>query len=164
METNRGNRICPYHKTKDKAGHIHDAATTKQSRYRVTGTPYDRIVNVKKDFTRTRRKGIFDCGCAEDDVLLDFYWWKTLTATSASSKITEGWRTQHLDPRARLFMKEAWEDASRLTVDDIYTHGKGRWEYEAYRCQLQIQEFQECLKQAQSKIAEKKSAATTSKV
>jgi hypothetical protein len=107
IESNRGNLICPYHKEKDKGGHIHDSTTTKQSRYQVTGTPYDRVINVRKDPTCIRRKGILDCGCAEDDVLLDFYWWKTLTVTSASSKIKEGWRSQRLDPRARLFMKGA---------------------------------------------------------
>jgi hypothetical protein len=151
MESNKGNMICPYHREKDKLGLICDMIPGS-SDYHVTGTPFERRVVTSGGTERTRRKGILDCGCTEDDVLLEFYWWKSITATSASTKETEGWRTQRLDPRARLFMRVEWEYISGLVVDDIYRHGKTRWESEVSRCTSQIETLTRYLESAKLKV------------
>jgi hypothetical protein len=152
MVTNRGNVICPYHKEKDKQGLVQDTTVTEDSPYQVTGTPFDRMIDLKKNVERTRRKGILDCGCTEDDVLLDFYWWKEMTVTSVSTGAEETWKHQRLDPRARLFMKHEWEYISGITVNDIYKRNMKHSEFEVHRCTVQIKALQERLKEAKAKL------------
>lgn len=113
METTKRNLICPYHHFYDKRGKVydHEPEDNSTSRHYVTGTPYCRQVNSgrgKKSAVKSRVSGYFHCGCIEDDVLLDFYWWKLGTITSPATNITEGWGVQYLDPRARSFMCEQW--------------------------------------------------------
>jgi hypothetical protein len=154
LETNRGNRICPYHGEKDKGGTLCDITTTEKSPHRVTGTPFERQVNNKRlNKTYERRKHILDCGCTEDDALLDFYWWKQITVISPSTKVEEGWKEQRLDPRARSFMKSEWEYISGLTVNDIYTNGKSQLQFEATRYARQIKLLQRNLETAKKELS-----------
>jgi hypothetical protein len=159
MDSNKGNMICPYHKERDRLG-LNCDTNSEHSEYRVTGIPFERQVVTSGGTDRMRREGILDCGCTEDDVLLDFYWWKNTSATSASTKEKEGWSTQRLNPRARLFMRVEWEYISGLTVDDIYRHGKRYWENEVHRCTLQIETLTEYLATAKLKALKESSNRT----
>jgi hypothetical protein len=159
FETNRGNRICPYHGEKDKAGTLCDMTTTDESLHRVMGTPFERQVNNKRQGkTSEKRKHILDCGCIEDEALLDFYWWKQITVISPSTNIEEGWKEQRLDPRARAFMKSEWEFISFLTVNDIYTNGQGQLVYEATRYARQIKSLQKSLETAKRDLSKLRNA------
>jgi len=153
--TNRGNRLCPYHGERDKTGSINDytAADSVKASYKVMGIPFRRIARKLREEMREGRDGVLDCGCLEDDMLLDFYWWKVIVADSVShDDITEGWKDQRLDPRARLFMRLEWEYISGLTVDSIYTNGKRQLDFEISRYTQQIKALQEYLEETKEKL------------
>lgn len=135
METVRHNWICPYHHARDKRGRINDVASNRK--YHVTGTPFKRIVNSGKGGRQLipKPKGFFHCGCADDHVLADFFWWKSALITSDNSGKSEGWLAQRLDPRARGLMFNIWRRALRVqSIDEELYPGhelKGsHWELE----------------------------------
>jgi hypothetical protein len=103
-------------------------------------------------------KHILDCGCIEDEALLDFYWWKQITVISPSTNIKEGWKEQCLDPHAHAFMRAECEFISRLTVDDIYTNGKGQLLYEATQYACQIKSLQKALEDAKRDLSKLRNA------
>lgn len=125
METTHHNWICPFHHERDKRGLVHDSTSTR--RFNVTGTPFKRRVNAGKAKDKPsiiRKRGYFHCGCHEDHVLADFYWWKTGRIQSAKTEETEGWETQRLDPRARALVFNMWKDSLYLnTIDEEIYRG-----------------------------------------
>jgi hypothetical protein len=161
--TKRGNVLCGHHGEKDKGGLICDLGTTDESRYRVTGTPFARsiappknskkgvVANVKKP---EDREGIMDCGCLQDDVFLDFYWWKLGVVTSLSTGVMEGWRDQRLDPRARAFMVQEWKTSTGLEVNDIYTNNKHELVAEVKRLTKQINTLNSKLEEKKKELKE----------
>lgn len=133
METVRHNWICPYHHERDKRGRINDVASNRK--YHVTGTSFKRVVNSGKGGRPLvpKPKGFFHCGCSDDHVLADFFWWKSALITSEKSGEKEGWLTQRLDPRARGLMFNVWRRALRVqSIDEELYPGhelKGlKWE------------------------------------
>lgn len=125
FETRTGNCICPYHSEKDKTGTIFDGAP--DCKYNVTGVPHPRNVRgPKDDDVPERPEGYLHCGCPEDEVLMDFIWWKGASVTSPVTGETEGFRDQRLDPRTRAFMYDIWCEATCQEVDDIYRQGRVR--------------------------------------
>jgi hypothetical protein len=152
----RANVVCGLHGERDKGGGKCDLKTTEKSQYRVTGTPFPRRVTppkTQKGVSRARsaktklkeaktkpeeRKGIMDCGCVEDDVILDFYWWKLGFARSVSTGMKEGWKDQRLNPRARAFMVREWKSATALEVNDIFTDNEDELAAEIKRLTKQI--------------------------
>lgn len=89
--------------------------------FKATGTP---LIKLEKGQVSTAaRKGYMHCGCYEDDVLMEFIFWKTWTITSPTTKVTEGWLDQHMDPRTRHFVVKAFKEASKLELEDFYKEG-----------------------------------------
>lgn len=67
--------------------------------------------------------GHMHCGCLIDDVLLDFFLWKTLKICSTNPKLEadEGMAQQVMAPRMRSFFVAVFRQFSGLTIDDLYT-------------------------------------------
>lgn len=67
--------------------------------------------------------GCMDCGCRTEESLWDFIFWKTwkLSTIRNGEVISEGWAGQHLCPRARSFVVEAFKKSSNLELADMYT-------------------------------------------
>ncbi|KAK7020674.1 hypothetical protein VNI00_017664 [Paramarasmius palmivorus] len=70
-----------------------------------------------------------DCGCDIDDVLLDFYLFKTGKLTSPTMSRSEGWKTDWVRPRQRALYLASWREGTKLTVYDCYSmvSVKGQW-------------------------------------
>src|SRR5215469_1588752 len=85
LQTSYGNYVCLYHTYYDKTGKISDH-TPGINGYQVTGVPWQRLANGKSSHGRIKKRtGALHCGCAEQDVLLDFWWWKTGVLSSPST-------------------------------------------------------------------------------
>jgi hypothetical protein len=117
------NTICLWHCHHDKSGNIHDGNPPPS--HNVTGVPWQRHVNARDRHPReepvTRASGVLHCGCHEDDVLWDFYLWKTGTLQSRTTDARESWMNSHLDPRSRGFVIGFFQQLTGLTIDDLYS-------------------------------------------
>jgi hypothetical protein len=123
MTTKFGNIICPYHSYHDKTSSINDENPPNSNS--VTGVPWTRVANSKSTSAENRvsqRPGILHCGCFEDDVLIDFWWWKNASLKSHSTGVVEPWRRDRLDTYERGFMVRWWSKWTGLTVNDIYSN------------------------------------------
>ncbi|KAK7034052.1 hypothetical protein VNI00_012483 [Paramarasmius palmivorus] len=78
-----------------------------------------------------RHPKALDCGCDVDDVLLDFYLFKTGKLTSPTMARTEGWNTDWVRPRQRALYLASWREGTKLTVYDCYSmvSVKGHWKH-----------------------------------
>lgn len=136
LKTNRGNLVCGYHQiAKGKV------TVDGEGRYKVNGQPFGRQVRQKKSQPEVPREpGHLHCGCNEDDVLLDFYFWKTWTcsATVKGEVVTEGMMDQRLSPRLRAFVTKAFREATGLTVDDLYQGKKTAFAQEKKEMAIQL--------------------------
>jgi hypothetical protein len=155
LESNRRNFICPYHGERGKGGEKNDQTATEESPYQVTGTSYVREVNIFRGDDVERKPGHFHCGCPEDLVLFDFYLWKQTKITSTLTGVTEGWKDQRLDPRARLLVATAWEHWTGLTIDQMYRGDRTEIEAEVERLTTQVEVFQEALADAEEMLAQR---------
>lgn len=117
LTTGNGNTMCRYHQGITKKEHPMDGEYPgdKMGEFNVTGVPGPRVL-----YPETPAPGMMNCGCDEDEVLTDFFFWKTWTVTSTKTKKTEGWKEQCLDPRARAFVVQAFHQATGLSIDDMY--------------------------------------------
>lgn len=125
LENKYHNLFCIFHQTLDKAGRIHDRSG--KTPFLVTGTPFSRLANEKPRKLHPvqplveRRPGYMHCGCAEDEALLEFYWWKLAEATSPTTDETEGWLDHRkMDPRTRTLIFGFFTAWTHMEVDDIY--------------------------------------------
>ncbi|KAF9455201.1 hypothetical protein BDZ94DRAFT_899146 [Collybia nuda] len=125
LENKYHNLLCVYHQKMDKTGKIHDRG--RRGGFRVTGTPFSRLVNEKPKKNETasvrkeRRPGYLHCGCPEDEALLELYWWKLAEATSPTTDETEGWLDHRkMDPRTRTLMFAFFTSWTHMDVEDIY--------------------------------------------
>ncbi|KAF8193295.1 hypothetical protein BJ912DRAFT_848467 [Pholiota molesta] len=67
--------------------------------------------------------GFMNCGCHIDDVLLDFFWWKTWIIRSRNPNLfdaTESMMESVFPPRPRAFFVHAFLNISHLKLDDFY--------------------------------------------
>jgi hypothetical protein len=91
------------------------------SKFQVTGVPYMRRIADRGQPPLAMPPGFLHCGCAEDDALLDFWWFKTGKITSPFNGVTEGWLTDLLEPCPRAFMANIFRQISGLSIDNLYT-------------------------------------------
>jgi hypothetical protein len=166
--TTSKNYLCSHHQAKAKRAPITDGENKKLGGYAVTGVPHSRIVNPKltkpgdasktgdeiDGTTKTPAKGYLHCGCKEDDVLAEFYFWKTWTVTSPTTGVTEGWLDQGFDPRARVFVVSAIKDIAKLNIDDLYTNGLDDRTHKKKLLELQISRMEQELKNMDDDEAE----------
>ncbi|KAF9474195.1 hypothetical protein BDN70DRAFT_771835, partial [Pholiota conissans] len=88
-------------------------------------------------------KGFMHCGCFIDDVLLDFYLWKTMTITSRHPTdatlmaAKESMLGAAFPPRVRAFFVEAFLFYSHLTLKDLYSFNFGTADYDKKILMLQ---------------------------
>ncbi|KAK7041687.1 hypothetical protein VNI00_008976 [Paramarasmius palmivorus] len=70
-----------------------------------------------------------DCGCDAEEVLLDFWMFKTAELTSLSQLRIEGWNNDWVRPRQRALYLSSWRASTKLTVYDLYSmvSVNGRW-------------------------------------
>ena len=134
LTTGEGNKICVYHIFKDRNNNMRDG-------WGPTGglihtIPAKRKASSTKDRVKTicvAPKGFFNCGCPTDDVLLYFYWTKTLTVHGRvkGNYLTEKMLARdYITPRARGFFITAFR-AWRPTIgiNDLYRNGSTEDEY-----------------------------------
>lgn len=96
-----GNFLCLYHLHRDKHGKINDASPHRN--YNVTGVPWEQRMNPRDrgrnvPLVTLQHTKSTNCGCHQDEVLWDFYWFKNGHVYSPSLGITEIWRTTRLKP------------------------------------------------------------------
>jgi hypothetical protein len=127
LTTNRGNILCLYHQKLNKAGRSSDEGQKLQGgkqakfKFQVTGVPYMRRIADRNQPPLATVPGFLHCGCAEDDALLDFWWFKTGKITSPINGITEGWLTDLLEPRSRAIMANIFREVSGVCIDSLYS-------------------------------------------
>ncbi|KAF9545791.1 hypothetical protein CPC08DRAFT_385521 [Agrocybe pediades] len=71
----------------------------------------------------TREPGHLHCGCSEEDVLFEFFFWKTWKVFSSNNTIHGVFYftdRDFLDPRTRGFVVANFKAATGLQLDDIY--------------------------------------------
>ena len=117
--TSYGNYMCKHHQSKAKRKPVIDGANQTVGGYAVTGVPHPRLIS-NDEMDNTPAAGYMNCGCNEEDVLTEFFYWKTWTITSPTTGVVEHWLDQAFDPRARAFVVTAHREASRLTLNDLY--------------------------------------------
>jgi hypothetical protein len=73
------------------------------------------------------------CGCAIDDVLMEFFFWKTWTAMSTrpSLDVLEGLGDEVVPARLRAFTNQVFKRTMCLTINDLYGDDYGTEKYEA---------------------------------
>lgn len=142
LTTREGNIMCRYHQGITKKSQAKDGDNTgdKIGEFAVTGIPGPRIL-----FPNIPKKGMLNCGCDEEEVLTDFFFWKTWTITSPATKKTEGWKEQCLDPRARSFVVQAFQQQSGLKVDDLYRQNRTADEQRKFELEKELAIIQELL-------------------
>jgi hypothetical protein len=124
------NYMCRYHQFKSKHQGTLDGENELPGQPKVTGVAYPRICASGISPV----DGYWNCGCSEDDVLLDFIFWKTWSITSPVTQVSEGWLDQTLEPRSRAFCTTAFKAMHHLTLDEMYT---GDRDYALHR-QIQL--------------------------
>ena len=151
------NVICPYHQKSDKSGKTVDGGDGLK--FVLNGVPRPRKTvppaiaqKLKKkasalykrsgQFRDPRlREGFLHCGCPIDEVLMDFYFWKTwsISGVADGKEVTESLGEQRLTPRTRAFVVKAFEEATCLTIDDLYSGKLPPWRHQEkmYHTQLE---------------------------
>lgn len=139
LMTSQMNMFCPYHHAIDKAGKTVDGK--EGQKYVLNGVPKPRRLirgpSIKKMKNKESvlfksngqlrnprvRDGILNCGCRVNDALTEFYFWKTwsLSGNVNGEDVTESMGDQRMTPRIRAFVVKAFEEATCLTIDDLYT-------------------------------------------
>lgn len=154
LTTRSGNTMCRYHQGITKKSQPKDGDNTGEiiGEYLVTGIPGARILHPK-----IPEPGMLNCGCDEDEVLTDFFFWKTWTITSRKTGKTEGWKEQCLDPRARAFVVQAFRDATGLRVDDLYRHNRTADEQRKFELEKELAIIQKALLEFTDEDDEEKS-------
>jgi hypothetical protein len=148
LTSNRANRICIYHHHVKTNKTQQDEEDARNKKFKITGMPYPRTVAKTKagHDPGDQHPGQFHCGCPEEAVLWDFYFWKTMTATGEGG-VVEGLTSAHrIEPRIRLFFTQRYTLDTTLTIDDIYSNGKKRAEVEERLVKTQIKRLKMRLK------------------
>lgn len=118
-----GNIVCLYHTSHDKSGKVND--TKPRRKHQVTGVPWERLINAKDRPPNTPLHELApkatNCGCHQDDVLWDFYWWKTTCLYSPTLNITEDWGATRLEPRGRGLVVQFLQTFACSKLRDIYS-------------------------------------------
>lgn len=142
-------RMCQFHQARSKRQGVIDGENdgTEIGEFQVMGVPYRRNIGMKEESedpspaAPNPPEGFMTCGCSEEAVLFEFFFWKTWTITSPSTGVTEGWSDQVLDPRTRLFVVTAFKAATKLSLDDLYKNGLTDRAYKRALLTMQIERF-----------------------
>lgn len=111
------NTVCRFHSRYQKTK-IHDGVTLNL----VEGVAY---LPVYGSFQLPAKPypGCMNCGCLIEDVLYDFYFWKTWTVVPRRPDLagrSETMKCDVLRPRVRAFVIDMFKKFTKLTLDDLY--------------------------------------------
>ncbi|KDR72068.1 hypothetical protein GALMADRAFT_213516 [Galerina marginata CBS 339.88] len=115
--TSAKNTVCRFHKRHQKT-RIHDSVGMNV----VEGVGYPAAYGSLQDPV-VPPDGFMNCGCLIEDVLYDFYFWKTWTATGRRPDLanrSESLKYDILPPRIRAFVVDMFKKFTRLTLNDLY--------------------------------------------
>lgn len=120
------NFMCLYHSRNTSNQYTNDVVA-EGDEIKVTGVPYGRIATSRVTSVGDHAQGgpvhagvAFSCGCATEDVLLDFYVWKTTFVTSQSTDQEEGMKDDIFEPRHRAFAIEAIKSLGGIRLKNLY--------------------------------------------
>lgn len=86
-------------------------------------------VGYGKQLSQTAPPNHMHCGCEINDILLEYYIWKTLTTVSSNPSFSNTKYPMNdddiLHPRIRRFWIHLWKEFTGLTIDDIYGEDAG---------------------------------------
>ncbi|KAF9471928.1 hypothetical protein BDN70DRAFT_938572 [Pholiota conissans] len=121
-ENHWDNKQCRFHERTKNFGDVDGKLDPKNSTV-VYGVAHKSTIGAKKGTSTPPEEGFMHCGCQINEVLLDFYFWKTWTAKSyneAYSSIAEALGSDYFNPRIRTFVVQAFLRESFLTLNDLY--------------------------------------------
>ncbi len=125
LTTRYHNIICIYHSYLDKKGTANDTKIDPRRVHRVTGVPWKRHINPKSraadDPLVVLEYKAVHCGCHVEDVLWEFYWFKTGILTLPTLRLSETWMNTRLRPRMRGLMVYFVKTFICLRIEDIYS-------------------------------------------
>jgi hypothetical protein len=129
VTSKEGNIQCGYHAYKNKSTFMRDGWGKVGQQIR--GVPGKRKISAgkgkKAGVVKPPAKGLGNCGCKIEDILLEFVLWKRIKiqGTVGGSTVEEMMVTQdYLEPRDRSFFFEALRGlTSGVTLDDFFMHG-----------------------------------------
>jgi hypothetical protein len=156
--TLNGNYLCRHHQAKAKRTPVIDGGNQTVGGFAVTGVPHARMINTMQT-KATPADGYFNCGCSEDEVLMDFFFWKTWTITSPTTGTTEGWMDQMLDPRACVLVASTYKNSMKLGINNLYTVGFTTKAHKRHLLELQIARLKEELTRLENLEVERIQAA-----
>ena len=107
--------MCRFHQSAKRQGKT-DGENTAPGEPKVMGVAFQKLQSGVPP-----EAGFFSCGCSEEDVLMDFYFWKKWSITSPVTGVTEGWLANGLDPRDRAFVTEGIRSLGLFTLDEMYS-------------------------------------------
>lgn len=120
LTTMFGNLVCTWHQGHDKSFKYYDTTTNvrKGAKYKLYGVPYRGLRTGRKQHPK---EGYMHCGCAIDDALMAFFWFKHNKYESTTAERKEGWCNQQLEARSRsLLIPTFLSYAGFDSVDDMY--------------------------------------------
>ena len=127
LTSKEGNIMCGYHSFKNKASYVRDG--WGKPGMKVRGVPGKRkVVTSGRKTKKPDPKGMGNCGCKVQDILLEF----ALSKLISISGFVDGERrsemmsfADYMEPRQRLFTFQAIHlMVPNLSLDDFYTHGE----------------------------------------
>ena len=119
--TIQSNLVCRYHIRHQKRKEF-DASSTNL----VEGVAYRPKYGSKANPVKPE-EGYMNCGCLIDDVLYDFFFWKTWSISSTRPNLagrTETMKSDVLKPRVRSFIIKIFKEITLLTTHDLYGNYK----------------------------------------
>ncbi|KDR82239.1 hypothetical protein GALMADRAFT_207525 [Galerina marginata CBS 339.88] len=92
---------------------------------RLTGMGYPKRLCSQSNGVFAPKPGHMHCGCGIDEVLLEFFFWKNLTAFSSNPKLSSisfsmGDR-EFIPPRLRSFWVNHFKATTGITINDLYS-------------------------------------------
>ena len=124
--TIQSNLVCRYHICHQKRKEFDNCGA-----YLVEGVAYRPSYGTKRDPVKPK-EGYMNCGCLIDDVLYDFFFWKSWSVSSTRRDLagrTETMKSDVFKPRVRSFIIQLFKDTTMLTTNDLYGRAKVSREY-----------------------------------
>ncbi|KAF9521594.1 hypothetical protein CPB83DRAFT_900534 [Crepidotus variabilis] len=110
----------------------------------IHGVPLPSCYGIKAN-PKTAPRGFMNCGCLIDEVLIEYYLWKTTKLRSHNpglrynnAPLVEGLCEQVINPRIRSFLVTIFCQFSGFTVDDLYTGVGTTFEDDTYKIRIRI--------------------------
>ncbi|KDR72096.1 hypothetical protein GALMADRAFT_213535 [Galerina marginata CBS 339.88] len=114
------NFVCRYHSYYRADGHAEcDRAD------RLTGVGYPKRLCSPTNGVFPPKPGHMHCGCGIDEVLLEYFFWKNLTAFSSNPRLSSISRSmgdrEFIPPRLRSFWVNHFKSTTGITINDLYS-------------------------------------------